>query len=55
MKVDQEDILAIGLLLLSEQRAGGGRYGKVKYLPTKKTKRRTGKKIGQPQKSNCKR
>jgi len=55
MKAEREDIVAIGLLLLSEQDAGEGRYGKVNYQPAKETKRRTGKKIGQPEKNNRKR
>jgi len=55
MKANQEDIVAIGLLLLSEQNAGKGRYGKVNYQPAKATRRKTGKKIGQPDKNNRKR
>ena len=41
VKVTEEEILAVGLALLSEQEPGAGRYGEISYQPSKKTKRRS--------------
>ena len=50
-----EDIVAISLLLLSEQRASGANYGKLNYQKAKETYRRTLKNSGSKKKKSSRR